>query len=417
MKRTRKTWVHTIGQRPYKVVVRERRPGGPIYCGTWDPTLRGGQGDTRWKSLKHRDRDAAKAYAAELHAGLLSGEEDGRVRRITLGQLLAAYLTHRSPHKKPRTQKGDKRLADMFIRHFGKAKDASKIMRREWDDFIRLRRLGVIDARGNPVAEEMRRPVRDRRIEADLRWFLAVLNWGTGWQDREGRYLLRENCCRGYEVPKERNPLRPIATRDRVEALQAMADAVTWEMRVGGKRKAVRSTFGELLALAVETGRRLSAVLSLRCSDLHLERTAVAPHGAITWRSDSDKAGVEWKRVQINAAARATIDQLLRERPAIGDAWLFPAPGNLEEHVSRHLADKLLRRGEKLAGLEPQKGSAWHAFRRMAATEFKGLPEKDVMRLLGWTDPRSLKSCYEHADTASTLAALEQRRELRGVAG
>jgi hypothetical protein len=39
----------------------------------------------------------------------------------------------------------------------------------------------------------------------------------------------------------------------------------------------------------------------------------------------------------------------------------------------------------------------------MAATKFKGLPEKDVMWLLGWTDPRSLKLCYEHADTASTL--------------
>ena len=71
--------------------------------------------------------------------------------------------------------------------------------------------------------------------------------------------------------------------------------------------------------------------------------------------------------------------------------------------------------GEELA-LEPQKRSAWHAFGRMAATEFKGLPENDVMWLLGWTDPRSFKMCYEHTDTAFTVAALEQRRELRGVA-
>lgn len=46
----------------------------------------------------------------------------------------------------------------------------------------------------------------------------------------------------------------------------------------------------------------------------------------------------------------------------------------------------------------------------------KGLPEKNVMRLLGCTDPRSQKAAYEHADTASTLAALEQHRELREVA-
>lgn len=83
-----------------------------------------------------------------------------------------------------------------------------------------------------------------------------------------------------------------------------------------------------------------------------------------------------------------------------------PAPGNRDKPVSRNLPDHWLRQAEVLAGLKPQEGSLWHAFRRMAGTEFKGLPEKDVMRLLGWTDPRSLKASYEHADTASTLAAL-----------
>jgi hypothetical protein len=38
-----------------------------------------------------------------------------------------------------------------------------------------------------------------------------------------------------------------------------------------------------------------------------------------------------------------------------------------------------------------------------------------VMALLGWTDLRSLKSAYQHADPATMLAALESRGELREV--
>jgi hypothetical protein len=40
-----------------------------------------------------------------------------------------------------------------------------------------------------------------------------------------------------------------------------------------------------------------------------------------------------------------------------------------EESITRHLADKWLKRAEKLAGLEPQEGSLWHALRRNWATE------------------------------------------------
>ena len=37
------------------------------------------------------------------------------------------------------------------------------------------------------------------------------------------------------------------------------------------------------------------------------------------------------------------------------------------------------------------------------------------MALLGWTDYRSLKAAYQHADPEIMLLALENRRELRQV--
>ena len=61
---------------------------------------------------------------------------------------------------------------------------------------------------------------------------------------------------------------------------------------------------------------------------------------------------------------RGAIDRILRERPGIGSASLFPAPGNAHKPVSRHLADRWLRKAEELAGLESQKGSLSHAYLR-----------------------------------------------------
>jgi integrase len=81
--------------------------------------------------------------------------------------------------------------------------------------------------------------------------------------------------------------------------------------------------------------------------------------------------------------------------------------------VDRHLPDRWLREAERLAGLPPQDGSLWHAFKRKAATELKHAPDKDVMELLGWKDLQSLKACYQHADPETMLVALESRRELR----
>jgi integrase len=260
---------------------------------------------------------------------------------------------------------------------------------------------------------EDRRSVRDRTIEADLKWLNAVFNWAVRWQDGQGRYLLSENPVRGYPIPKEKNPLRPVMTQDRYLALRDVSDQVTMEIMVGGSLEKVRSYLTELLDLANETGRRLSAILGLRYQDLRLERPPTAPYGAISWPADTDKQARAWEAVPISVIARAAIDRILKERPAIGEAPLFPAPADPSKPVDRYLADKWLREAEMLAGLDPQKGSLWHAFRRKAATELKGAPDKDVMALLGWTDYRSLKSAYQHADPETMLLAIETRRELR----
>ena len=95
--------------------------------------------------------------------------------------------------------------------------------------------------------------------------------------------------------------------------------------------------------------------------------------------------------VDVAPSVRAAIDRILRERPGIGAAPLFPKPEDPTRAITRHLADKWLRKAERLAGLEPQRGSLWHAYRRKWATERKHLPDVDVAAAGGWANAVTLK--------------------------
>ena len=81
--------------------------------------------------------------------------------------------------------------------------------------------------------------------------------------------------------------------------------------------------------------------------------------------------------------------------------------------LARHLDDKWLREAEQLAGLEPLKGSLWHAYRRKWATERKHLPDVDVAAAGGWKSLQALKASYQQADPATMLSVVLGAGELR----
>lgn len=347
---------------------------------------------------------------------------------MDLASLFDLYLRHRTPRKSARQQKEDARRIEMWIRVLGPDRDPAEISLREWETFADDRRTGTIDARGRrapaaagwspcagrgrePCAGEGRvdacRPVGARTVEADLLWLKWVLNWATRWRTDDG-YLLDDNPVRGFEIPREKNPRRPVATHDRYEAIRAVSDQVLTQMSRGDERKTVRSHLSELLDLANGTGRRISAICALRHEDLRLDRP---PHGAVRWPADTDKQGRE-SLVPIAPAVRAAIERALGEHPGATSGYLFPSPGDPGKPVSRHLADKWLRRAERMAGLEPQRGSLWHAYRRKWATERKHLPPTDVAAAGGWAGPESMQRSYQHADQATMLKVVLGAREL-----
>jgi integrase len=99
----------------------------------------------------------------------------------------------------------------------------------------------------------------------------------------------------------------------------------------------------------------------------------------------------------------------------IGLAWLFPRPGDPSRPVRYEEASQWLRQAEKLAELEPQDRSLWHAYRRMWATARKHLSVKDVMEAGGWKSVEALQQSYQHADEETLLHVVLNPAEVRAI--
>ena len=405
----RKRWSYSAGERPHTVIVEERKVGGVLRARAWDTNLRGGQGDWVRRSLRHRDKEAAKSYALEQAAKLRKGDAEITAGVVKLAQVIDLYLLRRSPRKGEREQEADRRRAQLWKRFLGGDSDPHTISLASWERFIDLRTSGEIDSYAKPVPSDNRCGVRTRSVNQDLHWLGWVLNWASKWRTPQGHYLMRENPVRGYDVPVEKNPRRPVATEDRYQATRAKTDQVNMEVRGQGKSKTVRSYLSEILDIVSGTGRRLSAVLRLRYEDITLQE---GPYGSITWPASTDKTGRE-SIVPIGPDVRTAIDRVLRERPGIGKAYLLPAPGSPTRPVDRHLAATWLRAAEKLAGLEKLDGSLWHAYRRKWATERKHLPDADVANAGGWANPNTLRLVYQQTDADTMLRVVLERGELR----
>lgn len=84
---------------------------------------------------------------------------------------------------------------------------------------------------------------------------------------------------------------------------------------------------------------------------------------------------------------------MLRERPGIGPAYLFPSPKNPSKPITKDLAREWLLEAEQLAELSKLTGGAWHPCRRKWATARKHLPIKDVAAAGGWKCTETLRRC------------------------
>lgn len=359
--------------------------------------------------IDERSTHPTRPMSITVRSVLRCGEESMHGSTPELGIVLDLYGRYETPKKVPNEQRADRRRGELWTRVLGAAKNLNELTRRDWDRFIELRASGTIDARGRVVAEDSRRPVREGTVKADLVFLRTLIHWAMRWQDRTGRYLMREDPTRGFAVPKDLNPRRPVATLDRYETVLAAAEQVEMRVTWGETRASRPSYLKELLVLAYHTGRRISAILSLRYEDLRLDRK---PHAAIRWPADTDKANRE-SLVPVSPDVKAALESILLDRPGIGVAPIFPAATDPSKPTSTMVASSWLLEAEKIAGAEKHDGSLWHAYRRGWATARKHLPDIDVAAAGGWADTATLKAVYQQADETTMYRVVSEPLKIR----
>ncbi len=219
-----------------------------------------------------------------------------------------------------------------------------------------------------------------------------MLNWATVASDGTGGVLLDRNPLKGLPLPREDSPVRP--RLDEASYRVLLAHALDVDPR-----------FALALVLAHETGHRIGAIRMLRWSDIDLE------HQTVRWRAENDKIGFEHV-TPLTPEAVAALEAARARQRAIGDAWVFPAPGDPHRPCSRHLFQDWWTRGETLAGLPREQRRGWHALRRAFATELKHIPLKDLCTLGGWKAPQTVLTCYVQPDAETMRQALARRQPI-----
>jgi integrase len=371
MSRAKKTWKMSVGERGLgnRVRVYEARAGGPL----WRSIFINGRENR--KSLGHKDRKRALRQAHELSAQLLREEQAIEQEDLTLGLLKRLYLE--SPAhlaKRERTQKEDGQRLERVVAYWGPERRVETLTRSDSLRFEAARRRGDKELLGVVPG----RVVRDRSVQADLVAAHTMLNWAARERDRHGRRLLRENPLRGVPIPREKNPVRPVATHDEYLKVLEVADQVHPLLRVA-------------LMVAEATGRRISAVRQLQWRDVDFEE------GTILWPAATDKKGYQ-QAIPIPECLRLELLAARTRAGAIGGAWVLPSPKDKKKPCSRDLVKSWLERAYLLADQERQEGGLWHPFRRGWATQRKGHPVVDVAAAGGWRDLRTVQGVYQQAD-------------------
>jgi len=347
----------------------------------------------------------ARAFAKEIAKELLLGLSP---ESLTLGQLFEAYHQHKGQTITGQWKRGAETRTKLFLNAWGESLNVAAISPSSVDSFSAGRRRKFAEKIGR---DGKPRALRDGALDCDFRWLSSVFNWAIKHKLPDGRRLLQYNPLHDCKWPRERQQLRPQASQERYVRTMQHADTVD----PLGRLRAI-------LALARFTARRVSAICKLQPADILLSRERIVaalaaagmdegladqwPHGAIRWRSETDKQGIE-RITPISQAARTEIERYLVINPRAGDVPLFPSVRAASKAVTRRLAEKWLVEAERRAGQPKLRGGIFHPYRRLWATERKHLPDIDVAEGGGWTGTKAMKLAYQSATPAGVLAAIE----------
>jgi integrase len=352
-----------------------------------------------WRSLGHADKARAEQEAKQLASDLLAAQAAGAPvarGRVTVGQLLDRFERDQVSYGRQAQVKEDTRRLAIWRAFLPASAVVADLDLTTFDQFKRDRLAGSVVVPGRHLTAAPSK----RTVGADLEFFRRACRWAL--QVRvDGVPLLERNPLLGVEIPSNPSPKRPVATYDRFLALREKADDVD-----------TQKLFGAFLDLVEALGWRVSAICSLRASDLaHVPGSL---YGKLRKRAEHDKEGVEqW--VPVSEQVRDAFRLAVLRSGARGEGFIFPAPRRPGQPWTRHHAKDLLERAETLAGLQALDGSDFHAYRRAWATARKHLPTVDVAAAGGWKDTATLLKHYQQADDSTLYAVMSEPRRVRAV--
>ena len=363
-----KLWTKSIGERGNRVRLYEPRPKANLMRSVYI------DGKENRRSLGHKDRKRAvrDAYAFLNQLGAET-KADERAS-LTLGSLMARY--QQSPvhqGKNPKVRLDDEGVHKRLLSFFGEGLDVQLLGPSDVARYVKARRSGH-------YGQGKQKPVRDGTIRRDLVLLKAALNWAKYEREASGRRLIAENPLEGVELPREKNPRRPVVTDEEFKKLLEVAPRVHPLLPLA-------------LVIAEGTGRRLGSWRKLRWDDMDFD---TVPFGSIRWRAENDKKGYE-QVVPMSRAVREALLEARQAQKAIG-GWVFPWPRKPRQVCPQFYLDDWLREAYRVAKIQKQQGSLWHAFRRKWATERKGYPVGDVAAAGGWRDKQTLLDSYQQVD-------------------
>jgi len=234
-----------------------------------------------------------------------------------------------------------------------------------------------------------------------------MIIWALRKKVGDGQRLLADDPMAGYSLLGGASPRRPTATDERFTKTLAAIDQL-----VDKTENPKLKTQYRMLAMVVKaldgTGRRVSAILGLKWSDIVvLEENGVRlPH--IQFVRGLDKAG----RGAWLPLAQKVYDAFMQWRhecPESTGDLVFPDIDAAKPVRSDWMAE-LLGRAESLADLVPLNGSLFHAYRRRFATAREHVPFNRVMELMGITDARVFRECYCRTSSGALREALADWR-------
>jgi hypothetical protein len=395
VKRKPKVWKERVGRHGSSVTVYESKPGGVLWVRWYE------NGRRRKRSLGHTDPDLAVKQAAEIVA---RDDRDGHPDRpVTMRELYTLYKQEVTPGQRADVQTLQLRHGRCCLNYFGPEFDVRGLDVRDWNALSRDRASGAVDARGQRVLADKRRPVGEGAVAGTLVWLRAACRLATTVRVAPGRFLLEVDPTRGLKVPENPNPAQELYSDEEYEALLAVACQV-------------HPALPPLLVLSHDGGRRLDANRSVRWSDWLPEPVEGAPYGRLRWRKDSDKLGREWV-TPVTHGVRASLEAHRQRFPGVGETWVFPHLQDQTKPLSKDTARRWLLEAEDLANVEHRPRRGWHGLRRSWATKRKGQSLQDVMYLGGWVDSKALTKLYQKPDLDSLLGVLEAERPLRKAGG